>query len=320
MVQLHRRIALSLAFGLLAAFNVQAQQGKPTRLVIFSTGGPVDFVARVLATKMTPVVAGPVIVDAHPGANGIVAAQNVISSEADGTSLLFASSGLFTITPALSKMPFDPDKDLVPVARVVINASAVVIDANIPANNVKEFVAYAKAQKDAVAFGTPGLGNITHLWIEQLNDATGLALLHIPYKGVAPAITDILGGRLAGTIADWPALQPYVKSGKMKALGLVGPQRSPAAPSIPTLKEQGYAGVEALSWYGVFAPAKTPRSVIDELSRSIAKALADPEIQSRLRAAGSEPSPSTPEELAAVVQADRTRWAALIKAKNISTD
>lgn len=322
MLRTTTRLAFSLMLGLGLAFPAAAQTtaNKPTRLVIFAAGGPVDFVARTLATKMVPVVPGPVIVDPRPGANGMVAAQNVIGSEADGTSLLFASSGLFTISPSLGNMPFNPDTDLVPVARVVVNASAIVIDANIPANNAKEFIAYAKAAKDAPAFGSPGNGNITHLWIEQFKDATGLNLLHVPYKGVAPAISDILGGRIAGTIADWPALQAHVTSGKMKVLGLVGDQRSPAAPTIPTLKEQGFAGVEAVSWYGVFAPAKTPRATIDALAKSIATALADPELQARLRSAGSEPSASTPQELATIVQNDRARWATLIKAKGIRGD
>jgi len=320
MFRIKKRIALALMVGLVGSLNVNAQTPKPTRLVIFASGGPVDFVARTLATKMVPVVPGAVIVEARPGANGMLAAQNVIAGDADGTSLLFASSGLLTISPTLGKMPFDPDSDLVPVARVVVNASAIVIDASIPADNMKDFLAYAKASKQPLAFGSPGTGNITHLWIEQFKDSTGLNLLHVPYKGIAPAIQDILGGRVAGTIADWPALQAHVKSGRMKVLGLVGSQRSPAAPTIPTLKEQGFAGVEALSWYGVFAPAKTPRATIDQLAKSIAVALADPEVQQRLRAAGAEPAPSSPEELATVVKTDRARWATLIQKNNIKVE
>jgi len=176
---------------------------KPIRLVIFAAGGPVDFVARQFAERLSKTIGTDVIVEAKPGANGIIAAQNVISSEPDGTTLFFSSSGLFTISPIFQKLPFDIDRDLVPVSRIVINASAVAIDANIPAKTVSEFVAYAKAKKQTIDFGSPGVGNITQLWIEQFADATGLPLMAVPYKGIAPVMVDVMGGRQQARLATY---------------------------------------------------------------------------------------------------------------------
>lgn len=220
---------------------------KPIRLVIFAAGGPVDFVARQFAEKLSKTTGTDVIVEAKPGANGIIAAQTVIASEPDGTTLFFSSSGLFTISPIFQKLPFDIDRDLLPVSRIVINASAVAIDANIPAKTVAEFIAYAKAKKQTIDFGSPGVGNITQLWIEQFADATGLQLMAVPYKGIAPVMVDVMGGRLAGTIGDLPAFLPHINSGRMRVIGLVGEARNPAVPNIPTVHEQGYQGLNALS-------------------------------------------------------------------------
>ena len=213
------RIALVALQCALALFtSVAPAADKPTRLVIFAAGGPVDFVARQFAEKLSKTMATDVIVEAKPGANGIIAAQSVISSDPDGTTLFFSSSGLFTISPIFQTLPFAIDRDLVAVSRIVINASAVAIDANIPAKTIAEFISYAKAKNQAIDFGSPGLGNITQLWIEQLSDATGLRIMAIPYKGIAPVMIDVMGGRLAGTIGDLPAFLPHINSGRMRVI------------------------------------------------------------------------------------------------------
>ncbi len=310
------RLACALA---LYAGAVQAAD-KPIRLVIFAAGGPVDFVARQFADKLSKTTGSDVIVEAKPGANGIIAAQTVIASEPDGTTLFFSSSGLFTISPIFQKLPFDIDRDLTPVSRIVINASAVAIDANIPAKTVSEFIAYAKAKNQTIDFGSPGVGNITQLWIEQFADATGLQLMAVPYKGIAPVMVDVMGGRLAGTIGDLPAFLPHINSGRMRVIGLVGEARNPAVPNMATVHEQGYQGLNALSWYGVFASAKTPSHVVQQLNASFKQALAEPSLRDSLRAAGVEPAASTPTELAALVQADRARWATLIKQKQLKME
>lgn len=309
---------LSYTLALLSGATHAAE--KPIRLVIFAAGGPVDFVARQFAERLSKTTGTDVIVEAKPGANGIIAAQNVISSEPDGTTLFFSSSGLFTISPIFQKLPFDIDRDLVPVSRIVINASAVAIDANIPAKTVAEFIAYAKAKKQTIDFGSPGVGNITQLWIEQFADATGLPLMAVPYKGIAPVMVDVMGGRLAGTIGDLPAFLPHINSGRMRVIGLVGETRNPAVPNIQTVHEQGYQGLNALSWYGVFASSKTPSALVQKLNTSFKQVLAEPSLRDSLRAAGVEPAASTPAELGALVQADRTRWATLIKQKQLKME
>jgi tripartite-type tricarboxylate transporter receptor subunit TctC len=305
---------------LLAAGSAQAQQ-KITRLVIFAAGGPTEFIARTLAAKLGPLLGGIVVVDTRPGANGAVAAHSVVNATPDGSTLLFASAGLLTITPTLQKdLSYDTDRDLTPVSRVTINASAVAISSAVPANNIKEFVGYVRASKEPVGFGSAGIGNLTHLWLEQFNSATKLEILHVPYKGIAPAMQDIFGGRLAGAIADFPAFVPHVKSGRMKVLGMVGAQRNAAVPDIPTLHEQGFPGVDALSWYSVLAHAKTPPDVLARLNDAIARALADAEIREKYLAMGSVASSSSPAEMAKLIQSERARFAKIIAERKITVD
>jgi tripartite-type tricarboxylate transporter receptor subunit TctC len=307
-------LAVTLGLGISSA---HAQQ-KPTRLLIFAAGGPVDFVGRILAAKLSPLLGTPVVIEPRPGANGVIAAQAVANAEPDGTTLLLSSSGLFTITPTLTReLPYDTDRDFVPVSRIVVNATAFVVGASLPANNVREFVEFANSRKEPLAFGSPGIGNIGHLWIETFKAATKLHITHVPYKGIAPVLIDVLGGRVAGTFADMPALLPHIKSGKMKALGLVGTKRNSAAPDIPTIYEQGFPGVDALSWYGVLAPAKTPPAVVAKIAEALARALADPDLKERLAASGVESAWSTAEELKQLIQNDRARLAKIIVEQKI---
>lgn len=307
-------LAVTMGLGVGSAY---AQQ-KPTRLLIFAAGGPVDFVARTLAVKLSPLLGTPVMVEPRPGANGVIAAQAVATAEPDGTTLLFSSSGLLTITPTLTKdLPYDTDRDFTPVSRVVVNATVFVVGASTPANNVREFVEFANSRKEPLAFGSPGIGNIGHLWIETFKAATKLNVTHVPYKGIAPVLIDVLGDRVAGTFADMPAVLSYIKGGKMKALGLVGTKRSSAAPDIPTIYEQGFPGVDALSWYGVLAPAKTPPAVIARIAEGLARALAYPDLKEKLAASGVESASSTPEDFKRLIQNDRTRMAKIIVERKI---
>ncbi len=307
-------LAVTMGLGVGSAY---AQQ-KPTRLLIFAAGGPVDFVARNLAVKLSPLLGTPVVIEPRPGANGVIAAQAVATAEPDGTTLLFSSSGLLTITPTLIKdLPYDTDRGFTPVSRVVVNATVFVVGASTPSNNVREFVEFANSRKEPLAFGSPGVGNIGHLWIETFKAATKLNVTHVPYKGIAPVLIDVLGDRVAGTFADMPAVLSYIRAGKMKALGLVGTKRNSAAPDIPTIYEQGFPGVDALSWYGVLAPAKTPPAVIARIAEGLARALADPDLKEKLAASGVESASSTPEEFKRLIQNDRTRLAKIIVERKI---
>lgn len=313
-------LGLFFAIAMLASAGSAHAAGKTIRMIIFAPGGPVDFVARTVAARLEKVLDATIVVEARTGANGALAAGAVAKADPDGSTLLFSSSGLFTISPTLTKLPYDPDKDLVPVSNVVIPVSALAIDANLPVKDLKEFVAYAKAKKEPLQFGTPGIGNVTQLWIEELKSSAGLNIELVPYNGIAPALNDILGGRTAGTMADLPAFLTLMEAGKLKILGIVGTERSKAAPNIPTILEQGFAGVDTLSWYGLFAPAKTSPEVIAQLNKAVAEALADPEVQQKLRKMGMEPSPSSSSDFQKTILADRAHLAKIIKEKNITID
>lgn len=313
-----------LAFLLAAGFAVavQAQGGRTVRLMVpFAAGGPADFVARTLAAKLGDPLNATVIVENRPGANGSIAAQAVSSAKPDGATLLFATSGMLTISPILDKkLPYDPLKDLVPVSRAVANGTAMVVGPTVPAANVQEFIQYARSRSAPLAFGSAGNGNILHLYLELFKESTKLDITHVPYKGVAPAMTDVIGGQIAGAFADLPISLPHIRSGKVKALGMVGTQRSSAAPEIPTLAEQGVSGVDGVSWFGVLAPAKTTPEEAKRLAEAIAKALADPEAKAKLQGVGSEPAPTTPEEMASLIRSDQARWARIINERKIAME
>jgi tripartite-type tricarboxylate transporter receptor subunit TctC len=307
-------VSAILAAALMAGVGTAHAQQKPTRLLIFAAGGPVDFVGRTLAVKLSPLLGTPVVVEARPGASGVVAAQAVANSEPDGSTLLLASSGLLTITPTITKdLPYDTDKALVPVARIVVNATALVIAAATPATNVREFVAFGSAQKEPLIFGSPGIGNIGQIWIATFKEATRLDITTVPYKGIAPVLIDVLGGRAVGAFADMPAVLSHIKGGKLKALGLVGTRRNAAVPDIPTIHEQGYTGVDALSWYGVLAPAKTPPAIIAKLNEALTRAMADRELTEKLAASGVASASSSPDEFRQLIQNDRARLAKIIR-------
>ncbi len=318
---LKRFIVTATAVGALcAAFSAQAQATRVTRMLVpFAAGGPADFVARSLAEKLSGPLGMTVIVENRPGANGSIAAQAVAKGDPDGTLLLFATSGMLTISPILEKdLPYNPLRDLAPVARAVSNGTALIVGANVPANNVRELVQLARSSKTPLAFGSAGNGNILHLHLELFNNAAKLEITHVPYKGIAPAVTDVIGGQIAGAFADLPIALPQIRAGKVKALGLVGMKRSGAAPEIPTIEEQGVLGVDGISWFGVLAPGKTPPEVVKRISDAVAKALSDPELKQRLQSVGSDPTPTTPEETVKLIQSDQARWAKIIAERKIT--
>lgn len=313
-----------LTFILAAGFaaTVQAQSGRAVRLVVpFAAGGPADFVARTLASKLGDPLNATVIVENRPGANGSIAAQAVSNAKPDGTTLLFATSGMLTISPILDKkLPYDPLKDLVPVSRAVANGTAMVVGPAVPSATLQDFIQYARSRSEPLAFGSAGNGNILHLYLELFKESTKLDITHVPYKGIAPAMTDVIGGQIAGVFADLPIALPHIRSGKVKALGMVGTQRSSAAPEIPTLAEQGVKGVDGVSWFGVLAPARTTPEEAQRLAEAIAKALGDPEARTKLQSVGSEPAPTTPAEMVSLIRSDQARWARVISERKITME
>ncbi len=320
---IRRRLMTTLCLAALATLAATAlAQTKTTRIVVsFTAGGPVDAVARAVAEQLGKELGRTVVIENKPGANGAIGAMEVIRAEPDGSTIWITSIGAAAINPALyDKLPYDMQRDFAPVSPVVNNVELLVVNTANPAASAAEFVAAAKKSKDPVAMASSGIGSIPHLAIERLADATGAPLLHVPYKGAAPAITDLMGGQVGGFFGDVPGLIGYVKGGKLKALGIASPKRHPALPEVRTLEEQGIKGVDTINWYAFFVSAKTPPAVIASLNKAVRATLDTPAVRDRLLQSGADPAPSTAQELAALVRQDTDKWARLIKAKAIKAE
>lgn len=316
-----KRYLLAAAFAALLMPAVHAQP-KTTRIVVsFTSGGPVDAVARTLSEQLGKELGRTVIIDNKPGANGAIGAVDVMKSAPDGSTLWFTSVGAAAINSSLyEKLPYDMQRDFVPVSLVVNNVELLVAQQGNPAKNAAEFVAATKKRAEPTPMGSSGTGSIPHLAIEQLADASGARLLHVPYKGAAPAITDLMGGQISGFFGDVPGLLGHLQGGRLKALGVASGKRHPSLPDVKTLEEQGIKGVDTNNWYALFAPAKTPTETVAAINKALRSTLADPAVREKLLKTGTEPVGSTPQELAAIQKRDTEKWAKLIRAKNIRAE
>lgn len=315
-----RRQLLLVAAALccMSAGPAVAQQAV-TRLVVgFAPGGPLDSVARILAPQLGKELGAQVIVENRAGANGAIAAESVVKAPADGRSLWISSVGAVAINPSLyEKLPYDPVRDLAPVSLVVNTVEVPVVGANHPARDAADFIAQARARKDGATLGSSGTGSVPHLAAELLAEVTRARIAHVPYKGVAPAITDSIGGHIDGLFADIPVVLEFIRTGKLKVRGIAAPGRHPALPNVRTLQEQGIRGVDSDNWYGIFATKATPAAEIEKLSQAVRRTLADPDVRSRLAPLGLQPSPSTPTELARLLATDTAKWSKVIRDKKI---
>ncbi|WP_418147572.1 tripartite tricarboxylate transporter substrate binding protein [Variovorax paradoxus] len=316
-----KRYLLAAAFAALLMPAVHAQP-KTTRIVVsFTSGGPVDAVARTLSEQLGKELGRTVLIDNKPGANGAIGAVDVMKSAPDGSTLWFTSVGAAAINSSLyEKLPYDMQRDFVPVSLVVNNVELLVAQQGNPAKDAAEFVAATKKRAEPTPMGSSGTGSIPHLAIEQLADASGARLLHVPYKGAAPAITDLMGGQISGFFGDVPGLLGHLQGGRLKALGVASGKRHPSLPDVKTLEEQGIKGVDTNNWYALFAPAKTPPDVVAAINKAVRSTLADPAVREKLLKTGTEPVGSTPQELAAIQKRDTEKWAKLIRAKNIRAE
>ena len=317
-----RTLLAALALGALP-LSAYAQTpnftGKTIRLIVaFPPGGPVDFVARVIAEPLGKELGAQVIVENKPGANGALGAEATVRAAPDGTTLWLSSVGAVAINPSLyEKLSYEPQRDLAPVSLVVNNIEVLVVNPKDPANNAAELIAAARSAKTTPTFASSGAGSIPHLAMEQLADSAKMALQHIPYKGAAPAITDVMGGQVQAFFGDIPGLIGHIKSGKVKALGVASEKRHPLLPEVKTLAEQGFSGIDSDNWYGLFATSKTPADTIAVLNAAVRRAIAQPAVRDKLAASGAEPLSSTSAELAALLKRDTEKWARVIKSKNI---
>ena len=294
-------------------------QSKPTRLVVgFPPGGPIDAVARIMSEQLGRELGQLVVVENRAGANAGIAAEFVAKSNPDGSTLLISTAGAMTISPSLyDKLAADPFRDLIPVSLVVNTDEVLVTSVNNPANTVPEFITAARARKDGVTLASSGVGSVPHLAMELLDDVTKANLRHVPYKGVAPAITDVIAGHVDGIFIDFPVALGHIRAGKLKALGLAAPKRHPLLPETKTLEEMGIKGVDSNNWYGIFAPKGTSAADIDRVNQAIRRSLESEGVKSRLLAVGLIGAPGSPAGLAALQKADFEKWASIIKIKGI---
>jgi tripartite-type tricarboxylate transporter receptor subunit TctC len=318
-----RRVAAAAiaACWLVATGPAQAQTypARTIKMVIaFPPGGPTDFVGRLLADKLKELLGQSVIIENKAGANGAIGADAVAKADPDGYTLFFTTVGAVAITPNLrNDMPYDTLRDFAPVSLVVNNTTVLVVSPTLSANSAKDLAAMAKAKPETLPFASTGLGSMPHLALELYQASAGVKFVHVPYRGAAPALTDLLGGQVTALFADAPVLMSQLQAGKLKALGAASDQRNPMLPDVPTLKEQGFADTQADNWYGLLAPAKTPPAVIARLNKAVHDVLADPVVRDKLIKSGAVPSPTTPEDFGKLLQSEIARWGRIIREKGI---
>ncbi|WP_444815072.1 Bug family tripartite tricarboxylate transporter substrate binding protein [Variovorax brevis] len=296
---------------------------KPIMLVIpFPPGGPTDAMARTLAAEMKDRLGQPMIVENRAGAGGNIGAEYVARATPDGQTLLFGTSGPLAINSSLyRKINYDPAKSFAPVIQVGHLPNILVVNPSVPANNVKELIAYAKAHPGKLSYASSGNGASSHLAGVMFNEMTGSDLQHIPYKGTGPALTDLLGGQVSMSFTDVLTAMPYVKSGKLRALGVTTAARSQAMPEVPTVAEQGVPGYDVSVFFGIVAPAGTPPDRVAKLNKAFVEVLATPKVKQLFAAQGLEPAPSsTPEQLGKFIGTQTAKWAVVVKQSGAQLD
>ena len=314
-------IALSLA-GPVLAQTAGSYPSKPLRLVVgFPAGGPADIFGRSIAQKLTEVIGQQVVVDNRAGAGGIVATENVAKSPADGYTFYLASSAVLSFYANLyDKLPYDLNRDFVPVTLAVAVPEMLVVHPSLPVKTAKEFVALAKSKPGQLVYGSTGNGNMPNLAFESFKIASGTNILHVPYKGAAPAVIDLLGGHVQATILDLPVLLPHVQGGRMRALASATAKRATPLPNVPTMIEAGYPSVNADNWYGIVVAAATPKDVIAKLHAALTTTLQSADLKQKFAAQGATSMSTTPEELAAYMRDETIKWGKVIKTSGIKID
>ena len=317
-------LALSCALACDPGAAQESYPSKPVRIVVsFAAGGPTDQVARVMSAKLTELLGQTFLVENKTGAGGNLGAAEVARAAPDGYTLLMATVSTHAINPGLYKnMPYDPVKDFAPVGQVGVTPCVLAVHPSLPVTDVKQLIALLKANPGKYSYGSSGMGSILHLCGEQFKTAAGgLQAVHVPYRGSAPMMADLVGGQIALAFDALPTVLPQVQAGKIRAIGGGMAIRARAMPDLPTLQEQGVGGFECYTWNAILAPAKTPAPVVAQLSAAINKALADPVILKRLQDVGVDPTPDgTPQKLANFIRAELAKWAPIIKMSGAHVD
>ena len=300
----------------------QSFPSRPVRFVVlFSPGGSVDTLARTFQPKLADALGQQVVVDNRPGGNGDIGMLIVARAPADGHTIVLGYIANIAIAPSLqSKMPYDPVKDFAPITQPASSPNVLTAHPSVQAKNLKELIALAKANPGKLSFASTGVASVGHLTGELINNLAGIKITHVPYKGSGQAVTDILGGHVSIMYSGFSSTLAHIKAGKLRALAVTGAKRSPALADVPTIAEQGFPGVEATAWYGVLAPAGTPKPVIARLHGEFMKILKQPDVAQRLDGLGFEIVASTPEQFSAYIRSEIKKWAKVVKASGAKAD
>ena len=317
-----RLIAPAVAAAMAAAApNAMAYPDKTITIVVpTAAGGGNDAMARTIAQKLGPLLGQTVIIDNRAGANGAIASEYVARAAPDGHTLMFGYIATHAMNPALQKLRYDPVTDFAPIGLVGYSPTLMVASAKVPVKDVKDLIAQLKAKPVSYTYASAGNGTAPHYAAELFKLATGTVMTGAPYKGAAPAVSDTIGGQTQFMFPSLFTALPHVKSGKLRALAVAGPKRSHLLPDVPTLKEAGVEGVEVQQWYGFFAPAKTPKPIIDQLNKALNQVLADKEIAKRIEDHGADVETSTPEQFGALVKSELAKWKAVVQRAKLTAD
>ncbi|MDR2334595.1 MAG: tripartite tricarboxylate transporter substrate binding protein [Burkholderiaceae bacterium] len=312
------------AFGVAAAGSAMAQGNYPNHPITFvvpaAAGGTTDLAGRMAAQALGPVIGQSVVVDNKGGGNGAIAATFVKRAEPDGYTLLMQYSGYHVITPHITKAPQWEQKDFQPVANILSAPQIIVVRDSVPARTLKELVDYAKANPGKLNYASSGNGSLQHVTGAMLEQQAQIKMVHVPYKGTGPALQDLLGGQVDLTFGTAPPFMPHIQSGKLRVLAVTGKERLPSLPNVPTTAEAGYPGVNATSWFGLFAPAAVPKAVVDKLTADLKKVVEDPAFRKKAEEQGAAADYQNPQQFGERVKADYAGWASVVKSAKIEAD
>ena len=315
----------SLAAAAIAFASACAAQTFPARAVTltvgFAPGGGTDTAARIIAQKLFENIGQPVVVENRAGAGGNIAAQHIATAPPDGYTIHLTSVGPMAIAPHLIKgLQYDPSRDIAPITMGVVFPNVMIVSTSVPAKTLGEFIALAKQRPGKLTYGSSGVGGAGHLAGELFKERAGIDMLHVPYKGGGPAMTDVIGGRLDMYIGVPSTVAPQVDAGKARALATTGSTRTSMMPAVPTVAESGYAGFEAINWYAFVAPGKTPKDLLDYWNRELAKVLSDPSVKAELAKHGLDAAPGTREELSKYIERENQQWAKVVRDAKITAE
>lgn len=309
---------------LFAATSVYSQSfpTRPIRVIVpFSAGGPTDITVRNIAPRLTELLGQPIVVDNRAGANGIIGAELAAKSPPDGYTMLMATASVAAINMVTyAKPPYDTLRDLQALTPIMTTTTIIVVHPSLPAKGLKDLVALANAQPGKITFGSAGTGGTLHFGLEMLLKEAAVKITHVPYKGAAPAVSDVLAGQINGMFVDLPVISPYITAGKVRPLAVASKERSQYFPDVPTTKEAGYPGVEMTNYYGLLVPAKTPREIVMKLHDAVVKTVNTPAVRKSLMSVGADPRTMTPDEFASFIREDIKKWADLVKSSGIKVE